>query len=378
MQKYKIFDRIFVLVFIGISLAMIFLSIPSNLKIGMIQFNDHEYDKAYLRLIQVTEKNQNNVFALKKMKDYFLLNNNLSAAVAVQEKLVDLRPKNIEYVRELEKLYSWSNMPAKKLKLGEYLLELLPEEDRKAFALQLAEEFRWLKDNSRAQQLYEQFAGKMNEAEQDRLLQFYLATGKQEQALALLNKKKQIGKVTLRERRLLAETYFASNQYLNALQEYVYLLTKRELKGVDVVGGSFIQALDAVKIRENSQTIEMIHVLLEKLDLRETRQKLMRHIANVSGNYYQSLQFVQVLLEQKNKKEARMLLLKMRALHTDKIGEIADYFEAMDFVQDAIDCYQLMLRKQPNNKPLLRKLASLYESTGQLNKAEKIYQRLLR
>lgn len=106
----KIFSNLFVLSFSAVSITVIALSVPSPVKVALTHFSDHQYDVAFDKLYKEAIKNHDNVFALKTIKQYFLLNNQLDKAVSVQKSLVGLKPKNIGYIAELEKLLTWQNM----------------------------------------------------------------------------------------------------------------------------------------------------------------------------------------------------------------------------------------------------------------------------
>lgn len=145
------------ILFVSFSLLIIGFSIPTQKDLGMYYFNSFEYDKAVTYLVKEGRVHSEDVFVLKKLKEYALIQGDVEKAFETQLQLLSLKPHNIEYLMEAEKLADWTGNPAKKLEIAEKRAELVREEDPleyRKLLLKIAAGYGYLKDFKNADRLY--------------------------------------------------------------------------------------------------------------------------------------------------------------------------------------------------------------------------------
>lgn len=177
------------IIFIAIALVIIFFSIPTRRDLGMYYFNSYEYDKAMDYLVAEGKVNSNDVFVLKKLKEYALIQGNVEKAFETQLQLLALKPKNLEYLIEAEKLSDWTNRPHKKVELKEIRAHLVKEtnlKEYKALLSEVANGYRYLKDFKSADRAFEELGQYNDKRYLEASIQYFLARKNANEAEELL------------------------------------------------------------------------------------------------------------------------------------------------------------------------------------------------
>lgn len=173
-----LFRPIHVALFLGATLVVIYFTIPSNRDLGLYYFNSYEYEKAVSYLLDGESLHSNDVFVLKKLKDYSLIQGNVAKAYQTQLKLVSLRPKNKEYLLEAEKLAAWSEKIDDRLSLKEKRALLELEENvsiGQQLLLEVAQGFRYIKDFENADRVYNEVSTFDSKYFKEETIRYFLA-----------------------------------------------------------------------------------------------------------------------------------------------------------------------------------------------------------
>ncbi len=175
MILFRYYHAIFFLLF---SAVVIYFTIPSDRDLGLYYFNSFEYEKAIAYLHKENDVHGDDVFVLKKLKDYSLIQGDVKKAYLTQMKLVSLKPRNKDYLVEAEKLAGWSEKTKEQLKLKERRARLELESDSEKgqrLLLEVAQGYRYIKDFENADRVFKDVSNFDNRMALEVSIRYFLA-----------------------------------------------------------------------------------------------------------------------------------------------------------------------------------------------------------
>ena len=378
-----LFSRLSFILFIMIITSMAILTIPSDLRLGMIYFNSYKYEEAFRYLNDVQSTDTTNVKALKKIKDYFLINGKTEDALKVQKKLVDLKPKNIGYRLELEKLYDWTLRPYKKIQAMELRAELLNEKEKDLLLYNVANGYRWLRDYKSANRVYNQIARKFLDRPSyyQEILNYFLATKQIEKTIQLLEPYVARHKDNLEVTSQLATAYQVAGREDLAARSYLKLLGKKASFAQYYGKTGWLKELPKKRIVENLNYIEFLIYHYESKGMKDLSLGLKKELIEIFPDKA-SIRFsvAESLFKAKSFKEAFVLYKSLENVKTSReyyLYEVSLRYSDMKKQNDQIRALEKLIKIAPKVPIYLESLAELYEEKGEKRKALKLYYRIL-
>lgn len=366
----------FVLFLMGI-LSMIVLTIPSNLEMGSEYLESFQYDKAFKYFSRAQKNNKTNLANLKRLKELYLIRGELDKAMILQEKLVQLRPQNHEYWKDMVELYDLNLMPYEKFKAREREIELMDQSKIKPHLLEVAEGYRWLQKFDDANRVFNKLLLYNDPALTENIATYYSSTGQAEKALDLFKRNAGKGKNAIYYR-WLAEYAEASEKYTDANEYYRQALT-------DLLGTPFKEK-DVVTY--NKELLFKNIFYLQKMNLNYQKNKephkseeLLNHLTRVfPEELLLSYDLGYFYLENGQSERAYDLFTKLesREKKPDQILDICETYASLKYVQEAHSCLIRLTDKYPTNARYLDALAESFIRLGDKVKALRILEKILK
>lgn len=175
-----------------ILVALIIATIPSMDRFAEILFKIGMREKGLEIVQKILDRNENNLIALKQLRDHHLHVGNVADALEVQKRLVKIKPKNEQYLLKLEELYDWNRMPYQKLLSHEKRLFLVSSEKREDFLNDLANGYRWLRKYKDANRVFQQLAQTKKLDYRENVMSYYLTTRQTDKFLGLFRYKEYL------------------------------------------------------------------------------------------------------------------------------------------------------------------------------------------
>ncbi|GAB4013004.1 MAG: hypothetical protein Fur0010_09420 [Bdellovibrio sp.] len=379
MILYKPWQFIF---FICLIVLATILSIPSSERLGMIYFDSYQYDKALVYFKKVNSLNENNIPTLKKLKEYFLIKGSVEEALEVQKKLCALRPKNVEYLVELEKLYDWSQKPSQKLATMRKRAELLSDENKRSLYVEILNGYRWLRDYQSADEVAKYIMVdpilKTSQNLVDQVIEYFLATRKSEEAIHLLEIKILQSPDDQKSLEWLSESYRFQGDFLKSIEILLRLLGSNERK-LNIVDQIKTIEVDQIKRRFNvvESIIDGLIKSKQHKQVQEVREYLFKIFPEdpeirfaLAETYYSNKEIPQALemyLSLFTVKDDLPKYLYQAALRLREVGKI----------QDALRFMEKLIKFYPDVITYLEFLGDLYEQNGEKRKAIETYFKIL-
>ncbi|MFT6068197.1 MAG: tetratricopeptide (TPR) repeat protein [Bacteriovoracaceae bacterium] len=373
-----LFSRLqFILFLFAITIVTVF-TVPSKLKLGMIYFHSYRYEKAFEYFNQVKAFDDDNVQALKKIKQYFLIHGDTRKALELQKKLVLIKPKNVDYLIELEKLYDWNLVPYEKLKVMEKRASLAKrDEDRDAILLEAANGYRWLRKYDDANRLFEKLKTVEDINFTKELIDYFLATRQVDNAIELLKKYTLHDKAPYSYNDFLSQAYLLKEDHTGALNQELILFMVDKKASRFAFSDSFLDSISSKDILVRIEHLERILFHYQKLDSQGVIQKIhLKLLKKLPHNY--NIKFI--VAESKysggDKEEAAKLYRELKNIPISKneiLFDISQRFSEMKKHNDAIVVLQRLSRAYPKNIEYLENLAEEYNESGKKKKALDIY-----
>ena len=356
--------------------TLIVLSIPNNVKLGTLYFQSYEYDKAFTLLRGDDFKSIKDIRALIKIKDYFKVNGQISKAVLVQERIVQLKSKNISAVEELETLYQWNGDILSYLKTKEKRAELLKNtETYVAMLFEIANEYRWYKQLQDSNRVFYQAynTGKLEEEQKVAIVEYLLASRQIDEAIKILNELIPESPVY---RKYLFEAYRESGNIDKAIKEGLLLITKNEKSKEMINSSDWLDLINRKEVIENKALIndvitlyevkgdkELVSSILEKIFLKNPED--MASCLNIAYHFKDIGE-----VEKANKYFYHLKKAKMRRIHY--------FYEAAEHFRDVRDLetakyFLESVTKITRKRKYIESLAEVYEELGLKKKALELY-----
>lgn len=375
--------------FLGISIVIIVASIPSRKDLGMYYFNSYEYEKAMDYLVEEDKINSGDVFVLKKLKEFALIQGDVNKAYQTQKHLLSLKPKNLEYLLEAEKLADWTNRPHDKVELQEIRGNLLKEkslEEAHQVLLEVANGYRFLKDFENADRVFLEL-GKLDEKVYlENAIRYFLARKKAKEAEVLLSKHNQLFPQNLTFNNFYYQTLLYQRDYNSAyriLLKNLFPKKKWEDFGHQEVLASLSRAPKSFVKRNESSFIKILTLnfrifpenresdFLEILSSLEGRvQGIGMTLVNFGIEVFkdESGEFGKSLFSRAISNAGA----EYREVHLN----IAEFYLSKKLYKDALEPIQALTERYPLNRRYWEMLAETYEMLGEKEKAVKAFLKL--
>lgn len=362
------------------------VSIPSSERLGMIYFESYQYDKALYYFKKVSSINENNIPTLKKLKEYFLIKGEVTEALEVQKKLIHLRPKNIEYLVELEQLFDWSQQPINKLKTMRLRADLLNDNQRIQLYSEILNGFRWLRNYEESDKIakFVTIDPQLKKSQEliKSVIDYYMATKKSQEAIHLLELRVIENPEDSKSLEWLAETYRIENDFEKSIITMLRLL---DVKDIQISSErsliSLIHSVPLTVINERThllyQILDSLIKLKKKKDVQDLREFLFQLFPDEPEVRFS---LAEAYFENKDFDQALPLYLgieKMKKFDPDIFHQAAIRLVQMSRHQDSLRFYERLYRLFPNRLQILEEYGDVLESTGQKNKALEIYFKIL-
>ncbi len=374
-----ILERKNILIILLLALLGVWFTFPSKLKLGILYFEGQKYQEAYNLLNDVPLQEQKNVFALKTLQEYFILNGQNEKALDVQKTLLKLKPHNLDYIKRLQEIFLWVHKPYDSLKIAELKIPLTPEHQKEKLILEIAREYHWIEAQEDANRLFSTLEDSQDTSTVLAVLDHYVQTEQREQTQSFIHHLVIRDNLAPRVREKIAEYYVSIEKYKEAIEEYLILYTGKKDSRALYTQFNFLY--------ENSVNENKKVYLLKILELYRAQ-----------GNWKLAVAFQQYLQGEMPQDHAQFMLLvddyqmageinkavvllKARALkyqgQEGEILKIAQKLDSMNRLEEALLYYEELEKIRPNFLPYLQNLAKKYEEMSRLKDALRIYYKIL-
>jgi predicted Zn-dependent protease len=369
-------------IFVFAIVMLITASKPTKSQLGVMYFTSYRYEDAYKILRDVSVKDIDNIVVLKKLKDYFVLQGEIKQALKIQVQLVALRPKNIPFLQELEKLYDWNQMPFGRLltmeKRADITKDLL---SRNKLYNDVGNGLRWLKKYKDANRVFAKISNNKDLGIMINMSQYYMATKQKDRAIVLLEKVAHAKDIPFQFREKLAQTYVLNRNYDLAIYEYKMIFTRGDKKSAKDGVAGFI-GKDKKYIFENLDLIETIIDLYNKILKPKSSLTIRSHLYKIFIDRASFRYAYADALYRNNRKEEALIIFKtLEDVQTSREFyqyEIAQRYFEMGLFKDSIKSFLECIRISPKTKVYYYELARVYEEIGEKRKALQTYYELLK
>lgn len=376
-----LFNKLQLSVFVGILLIMGIVSVPDKGSIGIFYYNSSEFDKSISYLESAARDDKDNLETLKKIRSYYIIKGNTQKALEYQNKLVSLRPKNLVYLKELEKLFDWNALTFEKLQVMEKRAKLLKNTDKINLYFQIASGYRWLRNYKKADE-YFILSEITNDYEQlSSIYLYYLSRKKIQQALYVQKKMVTIEAPDSRMLRLMASTYELTNNHKLAISTLAQLIVGKniKLKG-DELG--FLSQLTSAKMSdEKNSLLERIIYLYDKIkDIKSARIVSQKLFELNPKNIFNLTNLANLYLKENIKDKAYFYYKKAESyasVEDDTLESIFYFYKEINKLPDALRVINRLLEQNFSNLDYLERKA---ETLLELDKKEEsldIYYKIL-
>lgn len=378
-----LYSRLQFLLFLFAVTVVTVFTIPSKLKLGMIYFHSYKYEKAFEYFNQVKAFDDDNVQALKKIKQYFLIHGDTRKALELQKKLVLIKPKNVSYLIELEKLYDWNLIPYEKLKVMERRAALAKKnEERDGILLETANGYRWLRKYDDANRLFEKLKTVEDITFTKELIDYFLATRQVDNAIELLKKYTLDESAPYSYNDFLSQAYLLKEDHAGALNQELILFLLDKKAARFVFSDSFLDSISSADILARVEHLERILFHYEKLDSQGVIQKIhVKLLRKLPNNYIIKFIVAESKYKGGDKEDAIELYRDLRRIPVEKneiLFDVSKRFSEMKKHKDAIIVLRRLARAYPRNIEYLENLAEEYSESGEKKKALSIYLKIIK
>ncbi|MBC98877.1 MAG: hypothetical protein CME63_14120 [Halobacteriovoraceae bacterium] len=380
-----LFNRVQAFLFLFVVVGVIILTIPSRTKLGILYFNSYQYEKTLEYLSESESLKTGDVLVLKKIKDYFTLQGDIKRALEVMEKLHTLRPHNLDYLKELEKLSDWNQLPVKRLYYQEKRAELLKgKSDREKLLLEIAQGYRYLRDFKEANRVFQKIENSENRMIQEQMISYYLATKQADKAIesieAYKKKLKDNSEVRLKYNIYLYQSFTVLEDYKRAIIQAFQILGINKLDSVNEIPKE-VYSLSKQQVKDNLYYLEGIIYHYEKLELLGNSEELTLFLANtVPVDTELQFNLAEFWFRHNDKSKAKSKyvdILKRDRLNREEMLSLVDRFYDLGEKGRAIDALKRLVKRYPLNRAYWQRLGDLYDEIGEKKKALEAFLKLL-
>lgn len=371
-----LFKQKYYYIFLCIITVLITFSVPDDVKLGTLYFQSYEYDKAYKLLEGDNFRSLTNIDALLKIKDYFKVGGNIPQAVKVQERILELKPKNLTAINELETLYQWNGDVLSYLRTKEKRAERLKNEpDYIALLFEIANEYRWYKqlpDSNRV--FFKAYStGKLDKEQKVQIVEYLLASRQLFEAVKILDELKHEDR---EYRKYLFEAYREKDEIVKAIGEGLILLTKNDRSQELVLSEEWLDLVTNQELEKKKFLLEDVMELYERFGNNELlgRIRLKRHLKNPSDMSL-AIAVAYHYWELGQGEEALKYFYKLKSATKRRIYyfyQAGVHFRIMGDLETSKFFYEKVV-KITRKKKYLKSLAEVYEELGLKKKALKLY-----
>ncbi|MCF8059037.1 MAG: tetratricopeptide repeat protein [Bacteriovoracaceae bacterium] len=368
-------------IFFVTTLVVIVLSIPQDRDIGLYYFNSYEYEKAIPYLVQSELTSSGDVFVLKKLKDFALIQGDVKSAYNTQLKLVALKPNNQDYIIEAEKLAIWNRFYIEALELKEKRVDLLRNKSpllADDLLLEVANGYRFYKNFKEADRVFLELTGSSTRKILDQAIRYFLVRKNADIAQKVLKRYMVLFKGNTEIFNFYYETLVFQNNYSEAslvLLRKIFPKDKWEKLDAKIVNKK-ISSLDKKTVDENRDELEFLIPLLKS---NFTEEDYERFAVEVAGKLERTpLVFIEIglvyLKETQTEKALRFFHLaesSPRNFFRETNLELASIYNDLKLYEEAIRCLKRLTKRYYKNRSYWGMLAEAYENNGEKEKAIK-------
>jgi tetratricopeptide (TPR) repeat protein len=351
---------------------------------GLVYFHSYQYDKAYKFLTEISTEDATNFIALKKLKEYFLIQGDIARALALQKQLIKIKPRNVEYYLELEKLYSWNNDPYSALQTKQKRAELYTGRKREQILFEVASGYRWIRRFNLANTLFGELEKSQDAVIMKQMANYFLTTKQPYRAIDILKKVVILDPRDGFFRKLLATTYESLRIFKEAAEEYL-VLYGGDISYKSYYGSAdFMDSATSEYVKSRLEYVEKLQRIYKTLNFVEPLLAIKEKLFELySDNPEYQFDLAEAYFELKRYDRAMELFEDMEGIKEDReyyLYEIANryfYYKESGRQGRAIKFMEELVAREPNNLDFLMDLGNWYEETGQKVKALKVFFRLL-
>jgi tetratricopeptide (TPR) repeat protein len=361
--------------------GLVYFSIPDNNKMGMYYFNSYQYETAYKYLNSANNFENGDIEALKRIKDYFLINGNTIKALNIQYKLMQLRPHNIGYHLEAEKLCDWNKRPIEKLMVMEKRAMLLDSDKREALFIEIAEGYRWLKIYKEATRVYQKLKNSNDKVILESAINYYLTKKEPKAAIEVLERFVDLYPDDDKYGTFLIQSYSYVGQKEKAFWQ---TLVQMGLPPALIKGdfASWLKGLAPQEIRSNWRSHSRLIYLSQEITSFNWRETLVSiYSEKLSGDTLVAFTIGESYFFIKKFKlayEYFRMSEKRPENYRERNQQLINYYNDMNRPKDSIRCLKRLVSRFPRNQIYWESLGDTYEKIGAKKQALKAYMRLLR
>lgn len=381
-----LFSRPIFYSFLVLITCLIMLSIPNNSELGSLYFDSFQYEKAFTVLSKNSNPGSKDIKSLKKIKEYFLVKGDTLKALDVQRRLVELRPKNMIFLHDLEELYDWNQMPIEMLKTKERRARLIEaDKERITLLFEVASGFQWLRNFEHSNRIFHEIFNSeyLSQDQRNGIIEFMLASKQTEiviDVLTSVNASKEYPKEVIME--LLAAAYDIEGKSKKSLVIYMELVYGSKLpdnfdpytnKDWIKINNeeSFFGKLEffenIIQILKDENRGGLIIEILEKVD------------SQISYKASFKLRIAERLWEINEKERALVYYRQLKVVKTSRefyLWKISEILLDLDLHEEVEPLLEELIKYNPNAILYVENLANTYEELGKNEKALKMYKKL--
>ena len=358
---------------------MTFFTFPSFEKMGLLYFNSYKYEEAINFFEKINHFKENNVSVLNKLKDYFLLQGNVERAILSQKRITELLPKNIKYLEELAKLYSWNQKPLENLKTREKVVALSPKGTKENELLEILEEYRWLRAYNDSDRIALSLQESTNPKVLIEVLKYYLSTHHNDRIISLAQKLSKINGPNVDYYTYVAQSYELSKDFPNAIKFYMAAVAK-DISAIKLYSNLQFISIYFHSFEADFETFEHIVGLHRQLHHDELVSKMYMTYALLSPKRFElALANMDALIRDKKFQEIKNFVASFSIKATSQeLYQSALLMVKIDFFEDAILYLEKALEINPTALKYYEELTYLYEKRGLKKKALELQYRYLK
>ena len=373
-------NRLLLFLFVLFS-VLLYYTFPRASMLGLIFFESYEFEKAFNYLTQAQELEPSNIYVYKKLKDYMLYKGQVQKALELQKKLTELRPNNLEYHSELEKLYGWVGDDYSKLKESEKILlmdhQLNPKEKSKRYS-EIAEGLRWLRKYDDAKRIYNKIIESGDLEILQKAQQFFGAISDIDSAKIIFNKYQKIKDISPDSVMSMGETLFFTKRYEESIPYFIWPYLERRW---DRPIYPFTFLSNAITLNKNKRyALQMIFLALKKNGKNTLAYQFYENILTTYPHWDQvRMELIYEYVKSHDSKIEKHLnfFMSTNSPRTYQLDIVNILNDAKRF-QEALKLLLIIETKDPSNEIMLKQIAEIYELLGQKELSLKYYTKLLK
>ncbi len=365
----KVFSNFATFFILGITLVLVYFTIPSYNRLGEIHFQSFQYEKAKVYFEKALNVNDKTSLFLEKsgrpgpsvfinLRECFLAQGDLDKAIESQELLIKVLPKNMEELKRLEELYVWNSQPYESLLTKKKRALFYDSELKTMLLTEVLQGLRWLKKHEDANEVAILLQPELKSA--DERLEYYIATDQYEKVIQTIDRLPAEDRNSFKSLLIKAKSYELLNKNADAFNAYRLAYEK-------------VLPPDKFPKKVNEFTFKKYEAIRDKLIFLAPHssqdQKILEmfirfsdYMPNNKSLYYDS----QAILKPKNLLESFNSKLSENSHLSDPeiILGLSEYFHKKKNMPRAKKLVDKLVDKNSNSIKWLDKAADYYEFYG--------------